>query len=346
MAKVSIITGYYNRADALELTLESLRRQTYHDIEIVVFDDASSDNTQAVLDTLLERWKDDRFTIRRHQKNIGFVQGLIDAISATDSEYIAIQGSGDVSHETRIEKQVARLEQDPKIGMVGGQFTEVQENSSETRRVAMFPDANGISINDLIKRNIYFSHGDVMYRRISYESAGGYRSAFKYSQDYDLWLRIMRNDGVGTVCENLYDRYVRFDGVSYSPPKIIEQECYSILARRMAQMPWDEGLALYEELECCGPIALVSPDDSYLQTRVKQATLRAMEMQRSDDASWLIENYITRQPERAVFLAINRLARFERIHSILRMAKSSPVLRRLAFFVVKGRKRRYEQQHS
>jgi hypothetical protein len=337
MAKVAVITGYYNRASALEMTLDSLRLQTCHDIEIVVFDDASSDGTSAQLDALLAKWQDPRFTIRRHNRNLGFVRGLIDAIAATDSEYIAIQGSGDVSHSTRIEKQVARLDADATLGMVGCQFTEVQESGAGIRRIPMYPDANGITLSDLIRRNVYFSHGDVMYRREAYDAAGGYRAAFKYSQDYDLWLRIMKSYPVGTVLEDLYERHVRFDGVSYTPSKLVAQECYSILARKMVLSSSEAEDGIYQTLKEGDPVSLVDPADPYLQTRVRQAALRAVTMHRPDDAAELIGKYIKGAFYKPAFRVISAVFGNKAAGSLARSLKGSPLMRKIAFFIIKNK---------
>ncbi len=94
MAKVSIITGYYNRGDKLERTLDSLRLQDFDDFEIVVFDDASTDGTRTRLEGYAKAHPNASLVLRNHEENKGFVRGMIEAVADTKSPYIAVQGLG------------------------------------------------------------------------------------------------------------------------------------------------------------------------------------------------------------------------------------------------------------
>lgn len=92
---------------------------------------------------------------------------MIDAISRTQSKYIAVHGSGDVSLQTRLEKQAALLEARPEIGLVGCYYTNIVEEHYLRR--PRRPQAEGMTLERLLKGNV-FSHGEVMYRRDVYES--------------------------------------------------------------------------------------------------------------------------------------------------------------------------------
>lgn len=270
MPKITVVTGFYNRGVLLERTIESILGQTFEDFELIVFDDHSTDDTAERLSELAERYQDSRFRFIVHEQNKGFVRGLKEAIAGSTGEYIAIQGSGDVSLPRRLELQAALLDARPEVGIVGGWYYNVQEEQ-DTRRLRT-PNADEMTFDDLAQRNV-FSHGEVMMRRSVYDSVGGYRTAFKYAQDIDLFLRIAKVARLATVPEPVYNRYVQFDGVSYVPAKRISQACYSIAARRVAQMtPLEEEKAI-ADIELNGPTAVVGIDDPVAQRNLARSAL-------------------------------------------------------------------------
>lgn len=286
MPRVSVICGYYNRSELVDRTLQSILSQTERDLELVVFDDASTDRTLARIEQFADRVRDGRLKIRVHEVNRGFVRGLSEAIESTDSEYIAIQGSGDVSLPMRLERQLGVLREQPKVGVVGCWYYNVIERDS-VRRLRK-PDAGSASLSSLLKANV-FSHGEVTMRRSTYEAAGGYRTAFRNSQDIDLWLRMIRLSTFDTVPEVLYERYVQFDGVSYRPESMSMQTRYSIAARKLATMGESESSAWLARLEEFGPSVMVTDADSALQRTHLRAAIRSAVWGATDEALSIIE---------------------------------------------------------
>lgn len=243
--KVSVVVGYYNRRDVLEMTLDSILDQSFKNIELVVFDDASTDGTSELLAEYVARRDDNRLRVIRHETNVGFVHGLIDAIEICSGEYIAIQGSGDVSRSDRIRRQVEVLDQDIDVGVVGCWYQNIKDHTGHRKEVR--PDADSASSEDLLVRN-YFTHGEVMFRRATYDLVGGYRAEFTYVQDLDLWIRMRKKAAFATVPEVLYERHIRSDGVTSNPRKFAKQVRYPVLARELA------GMSDAEQEECLAKV--------------------------------------------------------------------------------------------
>lgn len=304
MPKVTVVTGYYNRADAVDMTIHSVLSQTFADIELIAFDDCSNDGTADRLLQLSEELQDPRFRVIVHESNRGFTQGMIDAIAASSSDYICVQGSGDVSLPARIERQVALLDAQPRVGAVGCWYTNVVSTSGARR--PRRPSAVGVDFDGLLKGNV-FSHGEVMMRRSAYAQAGGYRAAFKNCQDYDLWLRMVRVSELATVPEFLYERFIRFDGVSYDPRKFSVQARYFLLTRRIAQMPENEAAATIAALATSGPLPLIDKSDSALQKRYIKAALRSAVFGASREAAALAEENIASRPVRFALVSFIRI---------------------------------------
>lgn len=222
---VSILTVYYNRADQVEESILSLLNQTYQDLEIIVVDDGSTDRTMEVL----SRYKDPRLRVISHS-NRGFTRSIIEAVRQSRGDLIAIHGSGDFSYPDRIEKQVQLLQERSEVGVVG---CRVENENQVTGTKALFHkfDRNEPVIDQLLRHNIY-THGEVMFRRSVYDQAGGYRELFKFTQDYDLWLRMALYTQFATVDEVLYRRYTLPDGVSASTEKMLVQRYLAEFARQ------------------------------------------------------------------------------------------------------------------
>jgi glycosyltransferase involved in cell wall biosynthesis len=268
---VSIVSGFYNRGHVLDKSVMSLLTQTYSNVEVIIFDDCSTDDTPERLAALAERYP--QLRVIRHHTNIGFARGLIAAIADARGRYIAIHGSGDISLPERIAKQVEALETRPEVGVVGCYYDNVIDESGIYRRRRIIAD--DVSQADLLERNM-FSHGEVMFRRSAYDRVGGYRPGFRFALDYDLWLRMRAVTKFFTVKEVLYERHVQADGVSYAPDKFLRQSRYIIAARAMAQAEQAAAVELYDRMEKEGLDAVVNASDHRLQDMIVDACLRSI----------------------------------------------------------------------
>lgn len=303
--KVSVITGYFNRGDKVERTLQSLKDQTFEDFEIIVFDDASTDDTLSRIEVFANAHPNCTIKIRRHSANKGFVGGMIEAIAETQSEYIAVQGSGDIAHPDRLRHQAAILDVEPNVVAVGCWYHSVTEVSRE--RQQRRPNADDASLESLIRNGPPFTHGEVMFRRSAYEVAGGYRAPFKFSQDYDLWLRMIQVGKFRTVPIFLYDRFVLRDGASYDPAKRAMQVRYGIIARKLAALPVPEAVAFLSRLELEGPNALVPLEHPELQSSLFQAAIASVAWENVDAAKQIADEFLVHLWRRWALTAVTAL---------------------------------------
>lgn len=234
---VSIITVYYNREDRVIDSIQSLLNQTYEDIEIIAIDDGSTDNTLKAL----KSFKDPRLKVLTHS-NRGFVRSIIKAVDLSKGEIIAIHGSGDYSYPTRIEKQLSYI--NTEVGIVG---CLVENINTVTNRTQLHSPKVHVSnmTEQLLKENV-FTHGEVMFRKDIYNAVGGYREYFKYSQDYDLWLRMSMVTTFSAVNEILYKRYTFEDGVNGSFKKRVQQKYLVELSRQCIKMRLTNGKDLID----------------------------------------------------------------------------------------------------
>lgn len=228
MPKVSICVAQYNRADRVAISIGSLLSQSYHDYEVIVVNDGSTDNRTQVE---LEKLKCAKLTIIK-QDNGGFVSAMNKAIYAAKGEYIAIHGAGDISLPDRIKTQSDYLDSAPSVGLVSCLFDNVVIDGEYSGKRTFMKKSSKVDVSDLLQLNNPFGQGEVMFRKDLFEKVGGYRSYFKYAQDRDLWLRMIEHTKMHIIQEKLYERGIFInDGIASNIEKTILQKYLSSLAR-------------------------------------------------------------------------------------------------------------------
>lgn len=316
---VSVVVGYYNRRDVLEQTLDSILDQSFADLELIVFDDASVDGTARALQDYKERRRDPRLRVITHEKNRGFVWGMINAIKQSSGEYIAIQGSGDISLPNRIERQVELLRRRTEVVAVGCWYTNLNQSTGSYETV--HPNADTATFEDLLERN-FFTHGEVMYRRNAYERAGGYRPEFTFVQDLDLWIRMRKLGNFATVPEVLYERTIRGDGVTSNLDKFAHQVRFPVLARKLALLSNDEQESILERVRAHGIESVVPLEDKVVQDRYVEHVRVLAWAGRSKEAVGVARRFVTSRHIKYFLMAFFTLYQWPVVGSALRLVVS------------------------
>lgn len=125
--KVSVIIPTYNRSRLLLEAIDSVLNQTYRDFEVIVVDDGSTDDTEQKI----SRYGTDVIYVK--QRNAGVNAARNNAISLTQSEYIALLDNDDLWLDFKLELQVKLLEQHQDVGFVFSDFLIRKESGQEIR---------------------------------------------------------------------------------------------------------------------------------------------------------------------------------------------------------------------
>jgi glycosyltransferase involved in cell wall biosynthesis len=222
LPKVSVITVYYNRAKYVKRTLESLVFQTFQDLEIIVVDDGSTDETAKNIAEFASGHP--RITCLT-LKNGGFTAAIRKGVEISRGDYIAICGSGDIAAPERIARQSEYLDKHDECGAVGTHA--FHRNEVLGFEYYYRPKAK----NDIVTNNV-LTHGEVMFRRKLYDAVGGYREFFKYAQDRDLWFRMSSHTKFAIIPEILVETFSHKDSVTGRLDKRLQQLYYSDLAEQ------------------------------------------------------------------------------------------------------------------
>lgn len=200
---VTVIVAVYNdNPEYLTQALNSLRNQTYENIEVIVLDDSSNAETRSVVDSFVS---DDRFRIVRKAEKMGFVKALNIGLEEAKGQYIARMDSDDISELDRIKKQVVYLENHEDISVIGGQMDIINENG-EIISHRKYPECGiKLFLYSLIRDPL--SHPTVMMKRKIVDEGFRYDESMKKAEDIDLWLRIMNH---GYKIANLQDVLLKY----------------------------------------------------------------------------------------------------------------------------------------
>ncbi len=208
--KISVIMGVYNCANTLPMAIESILAQTYSNWELIMCDDASTDNTYAVANQFRERYPE-RIILLKNEKNSKLAFSLNRCIEAASGRYIARMDADDKCAPDRFQKQVEYLQQHPDIQLVGTAMQRFNEKGlGVVDRKPAHPDR--YSLRDYIP----FNHATIMTYKYVYERLHGYTVCERTvrGQDYDLWFRFFYEGFRGdNIQEPLY--YVLEDEAAF-----------------------------------------------------------------------------------------------------------------------------------
>ena len=186
MVKVSFNIGTYNGSRKLHVVLGSILNQTFQDFEIVICDDASTDDTFEILSEYKRNYPD-KFIVLKNNKSLTLAGSLNRCIENSNGEYIARIDDDDYCYPERLEKQVDFLDVHKEVSCVGT-YMDVYDGVSVTgiRRVELEP-----TLDTLTKGGYPFHHPTIMIRKSVLQELNGYDNSntYKRCEDLELWYR-------------------------------------------------------------------------------------------------------------------------------------------------------------
>lgn len=182
--RVSVVLPVYNRPVPVRRAIESVLAQTYQDFEIVVIDDASTDNTVEAIHSIRDR----RVRYIRHDINRGGSAARNTGIRAGTGELVAFLDSDDEWLPAKLERQVDLFRrQGDQLGLVYTGATRVLPGD---RALNVLPRHRGDLSRILLTDNVVGGTSTGMVRRSALEQIGGFDESLPAMQEMDLWLRI------------------------------------------------------------------------------------------------------------------------------------------------------------
>ena len=181
---VSVVMSAYNSEKTLGEAIKSILNQSYENIELLIIDDFSSDNTFKVCKEFSRI--DNRVKVFQNKENLGLTKSLNYLIKKAEGKYIARQDSDDISDKERIKKQIDFI-------------SKFNLDACSSRAIVM--DSNKITPNLsyylplglVLRYKNPVIHGTLTIKKDIIEKLNFYNEDFKYSQDYELMIRFYLN---------------------------------------------------------------------------------------------------------------------------------------------------------
>ncbi len=236
---VSVIIPAYNCSEYINDALESISNQTYKNIEIVVVDDRSTDGTWELINQY--KSKENRLRPFRNSKNLKIAKTLNRAISESKGKYLARMDGDDIKLPTSIEKQVAYMESNEGVVIVGtnAYICDEKMNKINEREYAVSDDAIRIKIF----RYSPFTHASILLRASAVPD-NPYQ--LDWVEDYDLYFRLGKEGKFANIPEPLYLIRTHADSVSQS--KVRTQEFRTLYIRLKAVFEYGYTMSFGDKL--------------------------------------------------------------------------------------------------
>lgn len=229
--KFSVLLSVYKneKPSYLKCALESIVRQTLMPNEIVIIEDGPlTEELYSVIKEFEQLAPVEEIRRVIFDTNRGLGLALRDGLRACSYEYVARMDTDDIALPHRFEQQVAFLEQNPGIALVGCWIKEFKENPDLPDTITKLPLEHN-AIAEYAKTRNPFRHMTVMYKKSAVLNSGNYRD-FPLFEDYDLWIRMLQKGyAMANLPECLVmvraddDMFARRGGISYIDKEIAFQ---------------------------------------------------------------------------------------------------------------------------
>lgn len=213
--KVSIIIPCYNQGKYVAEAIQSALDQTYENVEIVVVNDGSTDNSSEIIQQFADKYKNILFFDNKENNGVIFARNM--AVDACSGDYILPLDADDIIEPTYVEKAENVLSNNSNIGIVYCR-AKLFGSIEKEWKLSTFDKSK------ILYENCIFC--SALFRKTDFIKLGGYKDYMAYGcEDYDLWLSfIEQHYDVYQIDEVLFN-YRRYEECSRS--KLSEKDTFN-----------------------------------------------------------------------------------------------------------------------
>jgi glycosyltransferase involved in cell wall biosynthesis len=224
---VSVVMATFNEPAAMvSQAIGSVLRQSMDNLELLILDDSTKSETIEAIDRLAA--EDGRVRVVRQEGRMGFVRALNTGLEMARGRYIARIDGDDIMMPERLEHQVAWMNDNPDVSVVGGAMDIIDGEGSVTGH-RDYPAGGAKAWMFSVFRSP-LAHPTVMMRREIVDAGIRYDAKFTKAEDLELWLRLMRK---GYKLSNMPETLLRFRVVgNLAEKRDRKQFGYNNMARR------------------------------------------------------------------------------------------------------------------
>ena len=202
---ISVVIPTYNRVHLIMDALDSVVAQSRPVGEIIVVDDGSTDDTEAIVKSWSANVEPEMSVAYVRQDNAGGNVARNRGIEQAKGDLIAFLDSDDVWAFDKLGKQVAVLEANPEFGAVYCGVREVVIGANDPPEVPVRAYPQGDLLDAILVSDVTAPTSCYVVRREVFETAGMFDTSLQARQDWDMWIRIAKDFKIGAVPEALTD---------------------------------------------------------------------------------------------------------------------------------------------
>ena len=200
---VTVLMPVYNGETFLREAIDSVLSQTYRDFVFLIINDGSTDNTEKIILS----YNDSRIQYEKNKENLKLIDTLNKGLSLVKTKYVARMDADDICVPTRLERQVAYMEQNLTVGVVGswcrsfGENRNIQNNKDENHDQEI--NHEQICFKQLYQ--IQIVHPSSMMRMSVLKQLDlAYDESYLHAEDYELFTRLSHITKLANIPEILH----------------------------------------------------------------------------------------------------------------------------------------------
>ncbi|MGI2109501.1 glycosyltransferase family 2 protein [Shewanella frigidimarina] len=203
LPKVSVIIPCYNHDKYIKKAILSVLNQSYSNIELIVIDDGSKDNSVKIIEGINTLYNNKFIFIK--QSNIGLSSTLNKALHIASGKYFTTCASDDLLHESKIEKQITFFKSNPSYKICFSKAGIINENGDycvkETKSLSTF-NTNNDMFNDILTFKYHPPVSFMFQKDILFEN--GIYEDNCFAEDFYMNLKLSKGYSFGYIAEELY----------------------------------------------------------------------------------------------------------------------------------------------
>ncbi|RHF00083.1 glycosyltransferase family 2 protein [Roseburia inulinivorans] len=211
---VSIVIPAYNNENTIIATLESIRNQSYKNIEIIIIDDNSKDKTLQLVTE--QQKKDNRIKIYHNSTNLGMIGNWNKCIQMSNGEFVKLVCADDLLDKNEIEKETGVMILNPSVNLVESDTRLIDINGKKTGSFKRYHKSGlvkgkKIARTSIIWNNFFGAPVNNLIRKSVLDKTGYFDEQFTYILDFDMWMKIACTGDVYIIHELLNSFRIRND---------------------------------------------------------------------------------------------------------------------------------------
>ncbi len=186
---ISIILPTYNGGKYIRKSIQSCLNQTHQDIELIIINDCSTDNTKNIVSS----FNDKRIVYIENEKNLGIAESLNKGFANSKGDYLTWTSDDNYYKENAIQEMLNDIN---GYDFVYANFNIIDENDKFQKEIIV---GNPHSLNFKNRIGACF-----LYTKEVYQKIGDFRKEHLYAEDYEYWLRVRKEFKMKRINKNLY----------------------------------------------------------------------------------------------------------------------------------------------